>query len=119
MSLLDRQVLADAIEGLADLKENWNGYKAEPISLLAIRLAHGFAAGMPDHIVGNPKVVPMTRGRLQFEWHRGNRSLEIEFGDGDELIYLKWDSVVAEEGSFHWLDRKTTTRLLKWFAESS
>jgi hypothetical protein len=52
---------------------------------------------VPSDIIETPVVVPMTRGRLQFEWHRGNRSLELEFESCDKIHFLKWDSDLGIE----------------------
>jgi len=60
----------------------------------------------------------MTRGRLQFEWHRGDRSLELEFETSDRLHYLKWDSDtnIEEENVISVSDTDTIHSLLRWFA---
>jgi hypothetical protein len=60
----------------------------------------------------------MTRGRLQFEWHRGNRSLELDFETKDKLHYLKWDSDlgIEDEDVISVSDVCGIHGLLRWFA---
>lgn len=43
------------------------------------------------------KIVPMTRGRVQFEWHKGNKSLEIEVETPRQLHYLLFNSETGYE----------------------
>ena len=56
-----------------------------------VLVLYAFFRRLPDEIIVTPSVVPMTRGRLQFEWHRGNRSLELEFESIGRIHYLKAD----------------------------
>jgi hypothetical protein len=60
----------------------------------------------------------MTRGRLQLEWHRGNRSLELEFESPGRIRYLKVDddSGVEEESVIPTSQTALVVALLQWFA---
>ena len=59
----------------------------------------------------------MTRGRLQFEWHRGNRSLELEFESPTLIHFLKYDPDhdVEEEDVFSVEHTTRLMELLRWF----
>ena len=59
----------------------------------------------------------MTEGRLQLEWHNGQRSLEFEFEDDTAIRYLKWDprQGVEEEGLIQTADTNRISDLLFWF----
>lgn len=84
VGLLDHR--ASAIERLrsdltefARLEANWDSYGAPRISLDAIgaaldTLPELLSAGAPF-----PHLAPTPRGGIQAEWHRGSRSLELEF----------------------------------------
>lgn len=64
-----------------------------------------------------PAIVPMMGGRVQLEWHHGDRSLEIEFSERGHVHYLKWDSSrdITEEEIVSIQDRPVITGLLTWF----
>src|SRR4051794_31299831 len=72
---LDKDSLVGRIHDLSKLPRDWNGYGAAPIDPAVIRIAERFVSDLPIEWISAPQVVPMTRGRLQLEWHRGDRSL--------------------------------------------
>jgi hypothetical protein len=115
---LDKSATLIALEQLKTLPPNWSGYPAIPIDRGVIQAAMEFIRALPSDIVTTPRVVPMTRGRLQFEWHRGNRSLELEFENSDRIHYLKWDSDagIEEEDVIPVRDTAKIQALLRWFA---
>jgi hypothetical protein len=115
---LDKAATLSALEELKALPPNWSGYGASPIDHALIHSAREFISALPCDLIATPKVVPMTRGRLQFEWHRGNRSLELEFESSDRIHYLKWDSGagIEEEDTISVNDRSEIHALLRWFA---
>ena len=115
---LDKAATLSALEALKALPPNWSGYTAIPIDRGLIHAAEELIRALPSDIIGTPKVVPMTRGRLQFEWHEGNRSLEIEFENSDQIHYLKWDpdASLEEEDVIPMDDVAGIHALLRWFA---
>jgi hypothetical protein len=115
---LDKAATFRALEGLQTLPPNWSGYGAGPIDPDRIRAAKAFMSALPCDLIATPKVVPMTRRRLQFEWHRGNRSLELEFESSDRIHYLRWDSDagIEEEDVIPVDDGARIDALLRWFA---
>ncbi len=88
---LDKSAVLGQLEQLALLPRDWIGYGADPIDSKVIEAASRFIDLLPSDAISTPQVVPMTRGRLQFEWHRGNRSLELEFETPALIHYLKYD----------------------------
>lgn len=115
---LDKVATLNALDQLKCLGPNWNGYNATPIDRQVIDAAKRFIGLIPSDIVTTPSVVPMTRGRLQFEWHRGNRSLEIELETRDRIHYLKWDTDegIEEENTLLMGESDRVRGLLDWFA---
>jgi hypothetical protein len=118
---LDQARALGALEALKSLPPSWDGYGAIPIDRGVIGAAEDFIRSLPGDIATTPTVVPMTRGRLQFEWHRGGRSLELEFESRDRLHYLKWDpdTGVEEEEIIAADDTGAVLALLRWFASES
>jgi hypothetical protein len=93
-------------------------YNMEPVDDRVIETIGIFLTNVPEDIIGEPKIVPMTRGRLQFEWHRGNRTLEFEFEKGETIHYLKWDSDegIEEEEVVSVYQTDKIESLLRWFS---
>ena len=61
----------------------------------------------------------MAKGNLQFEWHQGARSLELEIEEPQTIHYLKWDPEegVENEGSFPLGQTSRTVELILWFTK--
>jgi hypothetical protein len=114
----DNDLALSQLAKLKDLPENWNGYGARPIDQSMVDAASHFLLGLSDDDITTPQIVPMTRGRLQFEWHRDNRSLELEFEDSEHIHYLKSDddSGIEEEDILSTSQREEIVKLLRWFS---
>jgi hypothetical protein len=89
---LDKSAVLRALQELQGFRTNWDGYGAEPLDSRNLEAARRFIESLPDDVAPTPMVVPMTRGRVQLEWHRGNRSLELEFETPTTIHFLQWDS---------------------------
>ncbi len=115
---LDKPSTLSQLDRLKDLPLDWNGYGAQPIDVELIEQAKCFIERLPDNIIHTPAVVPMTRGRLQFEWHRGNRSLELEFESSGRIHYLKADddTSLEEEDILLTNQAPEIEELLRWFS---
>lgn len=107
-----------SLEEVAGLPRGWDGHDAPPIDRLIVASARKLLLDLPDVAALAPKIVPMTRGRLQFEWHRGNRSLELEFETPSLLHFLKWDPdrLIDEEDQVPAADLAAVFDLLRWFS---
>jgi hypothetical protein len=115
---IDKPLSLAQLDRLRDLSEGWNGYGAPVIDRITIEAAKQFVNDLPDDAITTPLVVPMTRGRLQFEWHRGNRSLELEFENPRRINYLKVDddTGVEEEDSLYLWQARELFELIHWFS---
>lgn len=89
---LDKRAVCRLLDELRAFKPSWDGYGAAPLDPRNLDAARRFIESLPDGAAPQPMVVPMTRGRVQLEWHRGNRSLELEFETPTTIHYLQWDS---------------------------
>ncbi len=111
-----------ALDSLRALAPNWDGYGAPPIDPAVIDAAKTFVANLPDKQSPRPRVVPMSNGTLQLEWHRGSKSLELEFESPSIIRYLQWhpEQRIEEEDSFPNADLEKAMGLIRWFrAETS
>jgi hypothetical protein len=107
---------------IAALGENWDSEGARPIAPNIIDAATDFISVFPARLkslVAVPEIVPMRKGNLQFEWHDGPKTLELEIEDARTIHYLKWHSEagVEEEDVCPLSDSDTVTRLIEWFAK--
>jgi hypothetical protein len=107
-----------ALDDLERLPVNWNGYGTSPIDPDTIAAARGLVPTLISQPAGMPSIVPMTRGRLQFEWHRGVRSLELELASAAVIRYLKWDPTqgISEEAELPIGRGDEVRQLVAWFA---
>lgn len=112
-----RRQASNGIAKIAALQRNWDGYGADPIDARTIKSARKFLRSLPSVVDKAPSVVPMTRGRLQFEWHRGQKSLEVEFETPDTIHYLQYDPAtgVEDEGVLNVAERSKVAAILRWF----
>jgi hypothetical protein len=110
------RVRAD-IRSLGELAPNWDGYGAPAIDPAVIEAAEAFIARLPLGLAPPPRVVPMSNGTLQLEWHAGPKSLELEFESPASIRYLQWhsDEGVEEEDSFPTTNVDTAVDLIRWF----
>ena len=106
------------LDTLSKLPAGWNGYGADPIDPAIIAVARRFLADLSLDAVGHPQILPMTRGRLQLEWNRGDRSLELEFEDIESIHFLKWDpqAGIEEEDVIPIREIGAVRELIAWFA---
>src|SRR5437762_13961210 len=57
------------LKRIAGLQANWDGYGAPAIDRGVIDAAIKFVQSLPENVAYRPRVVPMSPGNLQFEWH--------------------------------------------------
>lgn len=71
------------------LKENWNSYGSRPLSEDSVFFAIDFLSAIPHVNPPRPSVVPLPSGRVQLEWRKGERELDIEFWPDGSIEFLK------------------------------
>ena len=106
------------LENLHRLPENWDGYGSPKINVATINAAKRLIGALAEKSeFATPVVVPVPGGRLQFEWHRGERSLELEFETPTTIHFLKWhpEEGIEEEGTYDGSDVERSIQLIKWF----
>lgn len=115
--VLDKSAVIASLNELRRFEANWDGYGAVPLDLKILDAAARFVESLAPDVIPTPQVVPMTRGRIQLEWHRGSRSLELEFEGPQTVHFLKWDSEsgVEEEDAIPVQDTAAIRDLLSWF----
>ncbi len=107
---------------LAALQVNWDAEGARSIDPEIIDAAEEFVSTLPDLLkshVSAPEVVPMRKGNLQFEWHDGPRTLELELENARTIHYLKWhpEAGIEEEDTCSISDLNAVAGLIEWFAK--
>lgn len=105
------------LDALAHLQPDWDAYGAPRIDLPVIDAAKTFVSRLPESVAKRPSVVPLSTGKLQFEWHDGPRSLELEIEDPQTVRYLKWDPEerIEDEGTFSIDEIDCAATLLRWY----
>jgi hypothetical protein len=112
---------ADAIntrlDELSRLQPNWDGYGAPTIDPRILAATRTFVRSLPAPLALHPRIVPLSPGNLQFEWHAGTKILELEFEDPRTIHYLQWNPEhgVEEEDTFPVTDIDRAVDLIQWF----
>lgn len=112
-----QQRLDDELDRLAALPANWDAEGAPPIDPEIIQTARSLVRRFPASLTSAPAVVPMPKGNLQFEWHDGPRTLELEIETRETIQYLKWhpEEGIQEEDVISISDLRRVEDLLRWF----
>lgn len=105
------------LDRLSRLRANWDGYQAPPIRSDIIDAAKMFISELPLNLAYRPRVVPMSPGNLQFEWHNGDKVLELEFESPSLIRFLQWEPSTGteEEGTISARDIDGASDLIRWF----
>jgi hypothetical protein len=119
LSEFDR-VIHIELSRLAALQANWDAEGARRIDRRLIAAARNFVSALPGRIkaeIAIPAVVPLRKGNLQFEWHDGRRTLELELETATQVHYLKWhpEAGVEEEDMLPVSNVQAFADLLMWF----
>ena len=81
--------IVERIKSFRELKQNWDGYGAEPLEPSVIVAALHFV-----DLIGcspNIKVFPTALGTIQFEWENGIYYIETEVHpDGSIQSFSQW-----------------------------
>ncbi len=112
-----KAAIESELDRLAALPPNWDQYGAPAIDSRIIAAARGFLHALPERIAYRPRVVPMSPGHLQFEWHHGQKVLELEFESPQTIRFLQYDpqAGIEEEESFRTSEVQRAVDLIHWF----
>ena len=116
-------VVSHSLNRVAALKKDWDAQGAYRINPRIIDTARRIASALPCQIKtlpdAIPTVVPMRKGNLQFEWHEGPRTLELEIENPSTVHYLKFhpEAGIEEEDTCPVSDTDTLAGLILWFVE--
>ena len=105
------------LDSLERLEAGWDFESAPAIDREVIEAVRPFVRSVPGGIAPRPMVVPLSSGRVQFEWHAGRRVLELEFESADTVHYLKWDpeNQIEDEGLIPAAETDQLNDLIAWF----
>lgn len=87
---------------LLTLPPNWDSYGAGTIDPKIVHYTMNFINGRLGPTTPAPRVVPLSSGGLQLEWHRKGIDVEVVF-DRDEQPFFWYRNRVNEEESGHTL----------------
>jgi len=109
------------LDQIANLEQNWDAQGAYSIYPSIVEAARELISSLPARIKACPgsipAVVPMRKGNLQFEWHEGPKTLELEIESPSTIHYLKFhpDAGIEEEGLCALTDTDTIVGMIRWF----
>jgi len=82
---------------LLTLSTNWDSYGAGAIDSKLVHGAVNFINGLLGPATPAPRVVPLSSGGLQLEWHRQGIDLEVVFDRNDKPFFCYRNRVSKEE----------------------
>ena len=91
---------------LLTLASNWDSYHAAPIDQRLVNDAMTFVNTLLTATSPAPRVVPLSSGGLQIEWHRNGVDVEVVFDPGEQPFFYFQNRVSGEE-SEHSLPENT------------
>jgi hypothetical protein len=111
---LIKKSIAD-LDELSMLPVGWDSYDSPVISNDLIMSAKYFLHLLEDEFIAAPHVVPISGGGVQFELQNGDRELELEFIDSDNIAYLKvQNDEPIEENQFNRNDFRAGRNAIQW-----
>ncbi len=103
------------LDKLSTLPFDWDSYGSPKISDDLIMAAKRFLYQLEFEFIAAPRVVPISGGGIQFEWQMGERELELEFIDSDNIGYLKvCNEKPIEESQFNLNDFNAGRNTIQW-----
>ena len=82
---------------LLTLKPNWDSYSADAIDPKLVHDAMNLINGLLAPTSPAPRVVPLSSGGLQLEWHRNGVDLEVVFDRSEQPFFYFQNRVNGEE----------------------
>ena len=112
-SLIEKAI--DDLDALSKLPIDWDSYGSPKISNDLIIAAKSFLYQLEYEFIAAPRVVPISGGGIQLEWQMGERELELEFIDSDNIGYLKVrNEKPIEESQFNLNDFNAGRNTIQW-----
>jgi hypothetical protein len=88
------------VQGFVDvltLPPNWDSYQAKTIDPQIVRDAMNFVVGVLAPGTPAPRVMPLSNGGIQLEWHRNGIDVEVVFDLGDQPYFFYTNHNTGEE----------------------
>ncbi len=102
------------LDELSTLPIGWDSYGSPKISDDLIMAAKRFLYQLEFEFIA-PRVVPVSGGGIQLEWQIGERELELEFTDSENIGYLKVrNEKPIEESQFNLNDFNAGRSAIQW-----
>jgi hypothetical protein len=89
-----------SLVGIQSLPDNWDSYGAREINCDLIGQSLAILEQIMETSSPAPSIVPLGDGGLQFEWHRRQQDLEIEFSSENtpRFFYRNRTTGIEQEG---------------------
>ncbi len=76
------------LEAYRGLKQDWDGYDADPISSRACEAARTFLTSLP-HSFESPDLCPNPSGTISMEWQSSEGEAQLEIGRSKYSFYMR------------------------------
>jgi hypothetical protein len=108
-----------AIDRLAELPDNADGYKSRRLHPFAMRAVRSLLRIANRAIPPQPEVVPSPLGGIDLVWWNGERKLELIVDADGSISYFSREGDRVTDGDLEIGDEASILGLLRWFTGES
>ena len=108
----------DALDKLAHLSDNWDGYKSHPPQPPALQVARSILKVASLEMPPRPELVPSPLGGVDIVWWRGDRKLELVVeADGSTGFFMLERGTTVRDGDLPPEAQLYIQEAIRWFLE--
>jgi len=93
-----RNDVIDRLEELVRLRDGWDGYNAEPVSLANAYFALRILESICPSDVAVPQIVPGSGGDVQIEWHTNDTDIELHVKAPNDVVAWRKSPTTGDDG---------------------
>lgn len=112
-----KQNILARLNTLRLLDEDWDGYGAPRISIVAIDKCRTIINQLPLDVIPNVKILPSEFGGVQMEIEKDNGIVNCDFGDETFSYYVERKNKKTEYYSFLNFTEQNFEKLIDYFCE--
>lgn len=102
------------LDAIAALPHNWDGDGGDPVPHRIVTAAGELLLPLARMQPPVPRIAPVLGGGLQFEWHIGDRELEIEIMPDGTIEYLTAEGGRVQENGLPQFSTGEVKTLVAW-----
>jgi hypothetical protein len=99
---IHQEQVSEELGKLTELKQGWDGYKADPVSIDNAKYALRILEGICSENTPPPHIVPGINGDLQLEWHTDSVEIELHIiGPNNVYFWTNDPAICPDDEAIH------------------